>query len=89
MPSGTARLLAALLDGPVVAGRKVEAEGRADARLAIDVNCPLVLLHDAVDHGQAEAGALAHLLGGEEGLEDMRQDVAAIPQPVSETLKTT
>src|SRR5690606_38230492 len=28
------------------------------------------VVHDAVDHGEAEPSAFAHLLGGEEGLED-------------------
>ena len=33
-----------------------------------------MLLDDAVGHGQAQTGALAHRLGGEEGIEDARLD---------------
>jgi hypothetical protein len=35
------------------------------------------LLDDAVDGRQAEAGALADFLGGEEGLEDLAEHVGA------------
>src|ERR1035437_3308620 len=38
----------------------------AVAGLAVDFNPALMLFDDAVDGGQAEAGALAHFLGGEE-----------------------
>ena len=56
---------------PVMA-RQEDGESGALARRALDRDVPAALLHDAVDRGQAEAGALAGLLGGEEGLEDPR-----------------
>ena len=39
------------------------------------------LFDDAVDRRQPEAGALADLLGREEGLEDLRQRPSAMPRP--------
>ena len=45
--------------------------GGAPARLADHGDVAPVLPDYAVDHGQAQAGALVHLLGGEEGLEDL------------------
>ncbi len=51
--------------------RQQNAERRADARLAFAEDVAAGLLDDAVDHGEAEAGALADFLGGEEGLEDL------------------
>ncbi len=54
--------------------------------LAFDRDVAAALLDDAVDHRQAEAGALARLLGGEEGLEDLRHgSPCGMPVPVSET----
>ncbi len=53
--------------------RQVDAEDGAAADLAFDRDVAAALLDDAVDHRQAEAGALARPLGGEEGLEDPRQ----------------
>ncbi len=73
----------------VAADRQVQAKHRARAHFAVDVDGPFMLSHDAVDHGQPQSAPFAHFLGGEEGLEDARQDVAGIPEPVSETLKTT
>ena len=52
---------------------QVDLEGRALARLAVDVDEAVVLLDDAVDRGQPQAGAFAHLLGGEKRLEDVVQ----------------
>ena len=50
----------------------------------------LVALHDAVGDGQAQAGAPAHVLGGEEGVEDARQSTSGgMPGPVSSTSSTT
>ncbi len=43
------------------------------ARFAVDVDESVVLLDDAVDRGQTQAGALADILGGEKRLEDMIQ----------------
>ena len=51
-------------------GRKMRKVGAlADLRIAIDEAAGL--LDDAVDHRQAEPGALADFLGGEERLEDL------------------
>ena len=50
-----------------------EARARGAALAIIDVigkDEPARLLDDAVDRGQAQAGALAHILGGEEGIEN-------------------
>jgi len=52
------------------AGREVDPELRAQAGLALHFDPALVLFDDAVDGGQAQAGALAHSLGGEERIED-------------------
>src|SRR5208282_3280863 len=43
------------------------------ADLALDFNPPLVLFDNAIDGGEAQAGSLAELLGGKEGLEDPPQ----------------
>ena len=45
----------------------------APTGLARDVDPAAVLVHDRLRDGEAEAGALAGLLGGEEGLEDALQ----------------
>ena len=55
--------------------RQENAERRAGARLALAEDIAARLLDDAVDHRQAEAGALADLLGGEERLENLRAHV--------------
>ena len=51
------------------------------ALLAVDLDVAVRLLDEAVDHAEAEAGALADFLGGEERLDDlveqMRRDAAA------------
>ena len=44
--------------------------GRALPRITEDLDPALVLLHDAIDRGQAHARALADLTGGEERLEN-------------------
>ena len=44
-------------------------------RWLLTLMLPLVLLDDAVDGRQAQAGALARLLGGEERLEDVLLDL--------------
>ena len=51
--------------------RQENAEDRAGPFLALAEDVAAGLLDDAVDHRQAEAGALADLLGGEERLEDL------------------
>ncbi len=71
--------LAATSAGDLLAGsdmaRQEDAEGRALADARIDEDEAAGLLDDAVDHGEAEPGALADLLGGEEGLEDLVDDL--------------
>ena len=52
---------------------KIEPEGRALAGLAMDRDCAVVAVHDAVDDGQAQARALAGRLGGEKRLENPPQ----------------
>ena len=70
--------------------RQVDAEGRALARFAVDVDEAVVLLDDAVDGGQAQARALADALGREERLEDVAPaSRASIPQPSSLTASIT
>ena len=56
-------------DLPRLLGQE-DAKRGALAGLRLDLEKPPVLLDDAVDHGQPETGAPAHLLGGEERLED-------------------
>ncbi len=50
---------------------EIYAKGRARPRLAVDVDKPAVLLHNAVHGGQTEPGALAHFLRAEERIEDL------------------
>ncbi len=52
--------------------RQQDAEGCPGPRRAATENIAASLLDNAVDHGEAEPGALADVLGGEEGLEDFR-----------------
>ena len=54
---------------------QVELEDGSVPGLAVDRDVSAALLGDAVHRGQPEPGALAHLLGGEEGLEDVRLDL--------------
>ena len=49
----------------------------------LDIDEAAGLLDDAVDRRQAEAGALADILGREERLENLVHDVGAMPVPVS------
>src|SRR5262245_66189477 len=51
--------------------REGEDEGCAGAGLALHVDLPAVLLHDAVHERQTEAAAVR--FGREEGLEDLRE----------------
>src|SRR5574341_2095819 len=53
--------------------RKLQDEGCALARLRAHLNGAVVFLHDAVGDGQAEAGAAAGGLGGEEGVVNLAQ----------------
>ncbi len=68
-------------DGP----RQVELDGRALAGLGVDLHVPAGLLHEAEHHREAQAGALAVRLRGEERLEDAGRDLPVMPWPVSET----
>jgi hypothetical protein len=42
------------------------------AQFAIELDMAAGLLHEAIDHAETEAGALADPLGGEEGIEGPR-----------------
>ena len=57
------------LTGSLLAGKE-DVEGAALADFAADFDPALVLLDNAIDGGQAQAGAFADFLGGEERLED-------------------
>ena len=59
--------------------RQVDLHGRALAGLAVDLHVPARLLDEAVDLREAEARAVAHILGREEGLERLGQHLAAHP----------
>ena len=50
---------------------QVDPEGASLARLAVDPDVAVALLHDAVGRREAESGAVADRLGGEERLEDL------------------
>jgi hypothetical protein len=52
---------------------QVYPEGRALVRFAVNVDETVVLLDDAVNRGQSQAGAFARLLGGEKRLEKFIQ----------------
>ncbi len=68
------------------AHRRLDQKFGSFARRGADRDLSRVLLHDAVRHGQSQAGAVLVLLGGEEGLEDMRAErPAGMPPPVSFT----
>src|SRR5207237_2266391 len=61
--------------------RQIDRHGRASADLALDADFAARLMGKAEDLAEAEAGALAHRLGGEKGLEcalpDFRRHAAA------------
>jgi hypothetical protein len=59
--------------------RQIDLEGGAEAGLGVDGDGAVALLHDPVDGGQAEPGALARRLRGEEGLEDPGPDLLGHP----------
>src|SRR5205809_368837 len=56
-------------------GRQEHAEGRALARLAGDLDPPMMLLNDAVHGGQTQARAFADFLGRKKRIEDMAEDI--------------
>ena len=66
---------------------ETEEHGGAPAWGGVDGDGPLVLLHYLPDDGQSQAGALATLLGGKEGLKDVGSTSGEMPEPVSETWK--
>ena len=53
---------------------KINAEDRPAADFAVNIDPALVLLRNAKNGGQPEAGALADILGGEERLENSRKN---------------
>lgn len=55
--------------------RQVDTEGSALAHFRFGINVTARLLDDAIDHREAKARALAHFLGGEEGLENLVHDL--------------
>ena len=61
----------AALDGRDL--RQTDAERRATARLAVDLDRAAALLHDAVHRCQSETGPVPCALGREERLEDVRR----------------
>ena len=69
--------------------RQPELDPRALADLAVDPHGAARLAGEAIDHGQAKAGALADFLGGEEGLGDLLERSGAMPLPLSATASTT
>ena len=64
---------------PIAHGGEVHLGRRALPDLTVDVQVAAVLLHEAVRHGHAEAGADAHGLGGEERLEHSSQGLRVHP----------
>src|SRR5690606_4767304 len=62
--------------------RQGDAETRPLAHRAVQVDAAMVLVDDAVGNRQAQPGAAAHRLGGEERIEDtlaqFRRDAAAV-----------
>src|SRR6218665_300422 len=62
--------------------RQGQQEGGALARRAAHVDLPPHGLDDGVADGQAQAGAHAHGLGGEEGIEDALHHLRAHAHPV-------
>ena len=55
--------------------RQVDLDRRAVAFLAVDLDVAARLLDEAEHHAEPEAGALADLLGGEEGIEHPLEQV--------------
>src|SRR5660398_11134 len=58
---------------------QIDLEGGASAHLTVHPDVAAVLLNDAVDGGEPEARSLAPLFGGEEGFEDMGEDLGVDP----------
>ena len=60
------------LSGQLGRARQIELHRRALALFGIQVEVPARLLEETIDLAEAEAGALADILGGEEGIERTR-----------------
>src|SRR5580658_5413126 len=58
--------------GDALGSRQINMESGAASYFALHHDVSAALLHDAVHGGEAEAGALTFLLGGEERLENSR-----------------
>lgn len=68
---------------------KINSKGAPFYGLTIDVYESIVLLDNTVNGGQAQAGALARLLGCKKGLKQIVLNVFSIPQPLSLTASMT
>ncbi len=55
--------------------RQVDPDRGAPADLAVDPDMPLRLIGEAIDHREAQSGALADRLGGEERVEGLGEQV--------------
>ena len=64
-----------VLVGLAIVARQVEADRRALPNLRVEPDLTAGLAREAVNHRQAEAGAFAHRLGGEERLEHLGHEV--------------
>ena len=90
--AASAAAASARLRLPAAAGLDIGQEQPDDRPLAfaaVDPHRPAGLQGDAVDLGEAEAGALADRLGGEERLGGARATSAGMPTPVSATVMQT
>jgi hypothetical protein len=58
--------------------RQINKESGACALLALSPYLAAVALYHAMADGQAQAGALAHFLGGKEGIEETRQNIPRV-----------
>ncbi len=76
---GHRRFLDLRRHGWFVDTRQIDLERGASPHFAVHPDMATGLLHDAVHHRQAQAGALPLLLGREEGLEDLGQDLLLDP----------
>ena len=76
------------LSGPLAA-RQVHGHGGAIAELAGDRHRAARLAGQAVNLRQPQSGPFVQMLGREKRLENLWQDSAAMPQPVSVTVKAT
>jgi hypothetical protein len=69
----------------IFGARQIDVEGCALPDLALGEDVSIALLDDAVDGGEAEAGAFSFFLGGKEGFKDAGLSFLSMPWPVSET----